>query len=80
MWHFYHVTVEMLKILSMDCKNDEFSSVHHKFLDHLWEVFNAVCRSLNELRYLVSCIAVLLFTYLFISYLTCQTVFITSSS
>ena len=37
----------------MDCKDEELSSLHHKFLDNLWEVFNTVCRNLNELRYLV---------------------------
>ena len=61
----------------MDCKSDEFSSVHHKFLDHLWEVFNAVCRNLNELRYLVSSVLVI-GIYLFVSYLTHQTAFVTT--
>ena len=37
----------------MDCKDKELSGLHHKFLDNLWEVFNAVCRNLSELRYLV---------------------------
>ena len=46
--------MEVLKILSLDCNDEKLSDLHHKFLGHLWEVFNAVCRSLNELRYLVS--------------------------
>ena len=56
----YHVTEETLRILSMDCKNEELSSLHKKFLDHLWEVFNTVCRNLSELRYVVSYMILLL--------------------
>ena len=51
---YCHATVETLRILSMDCKDEELSGLHHKFLDNLWEVLNTVCRNLNELRYLVS--------------------------
>ena len=40
--------VETLKILSMDCKSDV---LHGKFLNHLWEVFNIVCRNISKLRY-----------------------------
>ena len=51
----YHiVTVETLKILSMDCEDEHLSVVHHKFLERLWEIFNTVCRNLKELKYLVS--------------------------
>ena len=53
--HVYiYATVEVIKILSLDFNDEKLSDLHHKFLGHLWEVFNAVCRSLNELRYLVS--------------------------
>ena len=60
--HVYiYATVEVLKILSLDCNDEKLSDLHHKFLGHLWEVFNAVCRSLNELRYLVSHMSLLLY-------------------
>ena len=49
---------EALEIFSLDCLEDQPTTICGKFLDHLWQDFHTVCRNLNELIYLV-CILLL---------------------
>ena len=44
---------EVLAIMSLDCPEGEPLSFYRTFVNHVWNVFQYVCRDLGELRYLV---------------------------
>ena len=45
---------ETLAIIGRDCPQDKPPMYYHTFVNHIWNVFNSVCRDLSELRHLVS--------------------------
>ncbi|CAI8006247.1 Origin recognition complex subunit 5 [Geodia barretti] len=45
---------EVLAIMSLDCPEGEPLSFYRTFVNHVWNVFQYVCRDLGELRYLSS--------------------------
>ena len=43
---------EILVLMGEDCPQDKPSVFYHTFINHIWNVFNSVCRDLSELRHL----------------------------
>ncbi|KAL5484618.1 hypothetical protein EMCRGX_G021147 [Ephydatia muelleri] len=43
---------ETLALMGLDCPPDKPSLFYHTFINHIWNVFNSVCRDLSELRHL----------------------------
>jgi origin recognition complex subunit 5 len=53
--HFPQYTKsEVLAIMSLDCPEGEPLSFYRTFVNHVWNVFQCVCRDVGELRYLSS--------------------------
>ena len=49
------VSAEVLVIMCRDCPSSEPLPFYTTFANHIWNVFQCVCRDLGELRYLVQC-------------------------
>lgn len=45
---------ETLALMGQDCPHDKPPIFYHTFINHIWNVFNSVCRDLSELRHLSS--------------------------
>ena len=49
---------EVLKIMLLDCPNSQSLTFYETFVNHVWNVFNTVCRDASELCHLVSYLSV----------------------
>ena len=57
--HMHTYSGEILTIMSLDCPEGEPLPFYRTFINHMWNVFQCVCRDLRELRHLVSILCLL---------------------
>ena len=58
-----HTAGEVLAIMSLDCPEGEPLSFYRTFVNHVWNVFQCVCRDVGELRHLVRSLLVQRYIY-----------------